>query len=186
MAFDAQLSKSAIRLGFVSSAPPHGEARPAAFLPESPAAWTEWEANNFTQFVAEAADRRPELPLISLGEFFRTAVGRPLPPVVFFAQGGQFSATAEMIRRMPRATYAWIQRMIRAGHSELIYYLELTWLYLLHPDLPEQSAEHTRALLGLRSAQSPLPFFSHLGTRGRRFLNKVWGNAEYRRKHCTF
>ena len=107
-------------------------------------------------------------------------------------QGAQFSATAEMIRNTPLATYQWIRNRFRAGHNECIYYLELIWHYLLRPGMQEEAAEHEEYLLQSRTAlragtkvKRSLPFFSHMGPQARRFMKRAWGNKTFQRKHCA-
>ena len=133
--------------------------RPVSVLPRGAAfndTWLPFEHSLHGEF-ARRTNRADEVP-ITIDEFFEKMFGRPPPPYLYAAQGGQFAVSAETLRRLPRETYAWLDEQFRAGHEELMYYLELAWGYLLYgfDDLPHGGEEHDEAT-------RTLPWLSHLG-----------------------
>ena len=97
--------------------------------------WLEWEANDLQQHAKDATLMQGVLrtdELIDFNDFFQRVVGRAPPAVLYFAQGAQFSASRDALRSTPKETYQWILELVEAGHLEVTFYLEMTWLYVLH------------------------------------------------------
>ena len=70
--------------------------------------------------------------MVEFDAFFRRVIGRDPPAVMHFVQGAQFSASRAALRSTPKETYQWIIELIEAGHLEVTFYLEMSWLYVLH------------------------------------------------------
>lgn len=135
--------------------------RPVSTFPAGDAeddTWLPYERFNMAGF-ARRISRHPE-PL-SFEAFFVDLFGRAPPAVLYVVQGGQFAASREVLQRVPKATYARLLAMLDAGHDEAIYYLEFTWFHLLHGFAHMPVADEAEMI-------SPLPAFSHLGSRRRR------------------
>ena len=164
--FGFSLDRFAMRSTFATSAQTaQAKApRPVSPLPSNVDGdvWLPWEANNFGQWVREKAQREGgsrDEPIMEFADFFQTLFGRPPPPVLQVAQGGQFTASRAALRRVPLATYRWLLGRLEQGHVEVPYYLELVWLYLLQPsklDEPPPSVPRTD------SFEELLPFLHHL------------------------
>ena len=166
MLMGSALDRFTLRSTFAASAQAaHAKVpRPVSPLPTDANgdAWQPWEANQFGQFVREQAQKaRREgggnTTIMEFDAFFKALFGRAPPPVLQVAQGAQFAASRAALRRVPLATYRWLLELIEQGHTEVPYYLELLWLYLLQPstfDTPLQRMTGEEALL---------PFLHHLG-----------------------
>jgi len=133
MRFNANLTTCSIRSSFADLHEPDKQ-RVARPVPATPAGdggdvWLPWEANDFHTWIAETARKdtgNASLEIISYRSFFTTVFEAPPPPVIYFAQGGQFAASRDAIRRTPRSKYAWVLRKIEEGHEELVYYMEVS------------------------------------------------------------
>ena len=93
--------------------------------------WLPWEASNFKDLVERLVISRG-VEIISFDDFFSMVFGRVPPPVLFVAQGAQFAASRDVLRRLPRSALQQLMQLLEAGHEELAYYLEFSWYYLLH------------------------------------------------------
>jgi len=166
--FSSSLDRFAMRSTFATSSQQTAQAkapRPVSPLPSNfdGDVWLPWEENNFGQWVREKAQREGgsrDEPIMEFADFFQTLFGRPPPPVLQVAQGGQFTASRAALRRVPLATYRWLLGRLEQGHAEMPYYLELVWLYLLQPsklnEPPPPSMPRTD------SSEELLPFLHHL------------------------
>ena len=97
--------------------------------------WLEWEFNDLPKLAKELTLKLGALraeQMLDFDAFFRRVVGREPPAVLHFAQGAQFSASRDALRSTPKETYEWILELVEAGHLEVTFYLEMTWLYVLH------------------------------------------------------
>ena len=56
----------------------------------------------------------------------------PLGEGVVVAHGAQFAASRAALRSTSKETYQWILELVEAGHFEVTFYLEMSWLYVLH------------------------------------------------------
>ena len=86
-----------------------------------------------------------------------------LPRVFCFSQGGQFAASREDIRRLPLENYKTVLELLERGHEEISYYMEMLYATMLGLDTRFRGPRK-----GLRFRR-PLPFWSHLSTKGLRF-----------------
>ena len=97
--------------------------------------WLEWELNDLPKLAKELTLKQGALraeEMLDFDAFFRRVVGREPPAVLHFAQGAQFSASRATLRSTPKETYRWILELVEAGHLEVTFYLEMSWLYVLH------------------------------------------------------
>jgi hypothetical protein len=97
--------------------------------------WLEWELNDLPKLAKELTLKQGALraeEMLDFDAFFRRVVGRPPPAVLHFVQGAQFSASRAALRSTPKETYRWILELVEAGHLEVTFYLEMSWLYVLH------------------------------------------------------
>ena len=139
LALTADLRVQAFRNTFIDpgGAAPLTSRRPLAHrtvVDGADECWTEyWEVCDFGAWVRGRALQAgvPPGAVLGFAAFFEAVFRRPPPAVVYMAQGAQFAASRAALRRTSNATYAWLLRRIEAGHVEVIYYLEATWLYLL-------------------------------------------------------
>ena len=94
-----------------------------------------------------------------------SALGKPPPDVIYFAQGGMFAAAPDAVRRVPKEKYEWIAAQIARGHEELVFFLELSWWYLFGGSVCGKIAT-----AGVSPVRPLLPFLHHLGTPSKRQL----------------
>ena len=97
--------------------------------------WLKWEANDLSRHAKELTLNQGELSaveMIDFGTFFQRVVGRAPPAVLYFAHGAQFAASRAALRSTSKETYEWILELVEAGHFEVTFYLEMSWLYVLH------------------------------------------------------
>ena len=68
--------------------------------------------------------------------------------VLHFAQGAQFAASraALLSSSTPKETYQWILELVEAGHLEMIFYLEMIWLYAPEADWTATMADRKEAV----------------------------------------
>ena len=97
-----------------------------------------WEINEFRGLDPQHLEEDsvgvlgvPAPPMISFYEFYQQVFDMKPPPVVHFAQGGQFAASAEAIRRTPKHKHQYVLDMIEAGHEEFVY-CEASWYAFMH------------------------------------------------------
>ena len=119
--------------------------------------WLPWEANDLTAFLCEL--KGGDRALMTFEEYFRNVFGRKPPSILFLAQGAQFAASWGALRRTSRATYAWLKAQLEEDHVEVIFYLELTWHYLLRGF--EDAVERVNG--DAYEQVTPLPWLAHLG-----------------------
>ena len=120
--------------------------------------WLKWEANDLSRHAKELTLNQGELSaveIIDFGTFFQRVVGRAPPAVLHFSQGTQFAASRAALRSTSKETYEWILKLLEAGHLEVTFYLEMSWLYVLHC-----AAEDAKSATVARD--EPLPFLEHL------------------------
>jgi hypothetical protein len=120
--------------------------------------WLKWEANDLSRHAKELTLNQGELSaveMIDFGTFFQRVVGRAPPAVLYFAHGAQFAASRAALRSTSKETYEWILELVEAGHFEVTFYLEMSWLYVLHG-----AAEDAKSATVARD--EPLPFLEHL------------------------
>ena len=97
--------------------------------------WLKWETNDLSRHAKELTLSKGELSaveMIDFSTFFQRVIGRAPPAVLYFAHGAQFAASRAALRSTPKETYEWILAQVEAGHFELTFYLEMSWLYVLH------------------------------------------------------
>ena len=122
--------------------------------------WLKWETNDLSRHAKELTLHQGDLSaveMIDFGTFFQRVVGRAPPAVLYFAQGAQFAASRAALRSTSKETYEWILKLVEAGHFEVTFYLEMSWLYVLHG-----AAEDAKSATVARD--EPLPFLAHLKT----------------------
>lgn len=141
MRVSADLTATSMRSSYTRlPAPRHTETRapwpitqhPASAASEQPDRWLPFETVDFpglyervhAEGAAKRLARNQSTPvLLPFDAWFRSVFQQPPPPVLFFAQGAQFAASAEALRHTPRSTYARLLAQIEAGHEEVVYYL---------------------------------------------------------------
>ena len=99
--------------------------------------WLKWEINDLARHAKELSLTLSQgalsaAELIDFGTFFQRVVGRPPPAVLYFSHGAQFAASRAALRSTSKETYEWILELVEAGHFEVTFYLEMSWLYVLH------------------------------------------------------
>ena len=122
--------------------------------------WLKWETNDLSRHAKELTLHQGDLSaveMIDFGTFFQRVVGRAPPAVLYFAHGAQFAASRAALRSTSKETYEWILELVEAGHFEVTFYLEMSWLYVLHG-----AAEDAKSATVARD--EPLPFLAHLKT----------------------
>lgn len=162
LAYDANLTRVRHRFGFADVEVPRRlkslEVPVAQSPPEGEDEWLPWEAHDLHAFLAGRVAPRPLR--MRFDEFFASIIGRPPPPVVFFGQGGQFTASRDRLRKVPLATYQRIEAALATDDAEVGFYVEMLWPYLLGASLPPSAP-----LLGTGDGADdaePLPFLHHL------------------------
>ena len=97
--------------------------------------WLKWETNDLAEHAKQITLSQGALgadQLIDFGTFFQRVIGRPPPALLYFSQGAQFAASRAALRSTSKETYEWILELVEAGHFEVTFYLEMSWLYVLH------------------------------------------------------
>jgi hypothetical protein len=99
--------------------------------------WLKWETNDLSRHAKELSLTLSQgalsaAELIEFGTFFQRVIGRPPPAVLYFSHGAQFAASRAALRSTSKETYEWILELVEAGHFEVTFYLEMSWLYVLH------------------------------------------------------
>ena len=120
--------------------------------------WLAWESNDLQQHAKDATLMQGVLStdeLIDFHDFFQRVVGRAPPAVLYFAQGAQFAASRAALRSTSKETYEWILELVEAGHFEVTFYLEMSWLYVLHGSV--EDAESATV-----DAGEAAPYLDHL------------------------
>ena len=103
--------------------------------------WLPWDAFGLLPNLERSA-RQQGRKLMPFDDFFWLVFGRAAPSVVCFAQGAQFAASREALRRVPRQTYEKLLSLIRdEARLEVVYYLELIWPLLLGMYDPERDRD---------------------------------------------
>ena len=121
--------------------------------------WLKWEANDLSRHAKELTLNQGALSadqMIDFGTFFQRVVGRAPPAVLYFAHGAQFAASRAALRSTSKETYEWVLELIEAGHFEVTFYLEMSWLYVLHVAL---ETDWDAATVELRKVA---PYLDHL------------------------
>lgn len=153
MVFNKNLSLCATRLGFADvpaftsspsmAAPLSFRSRPVATVPPADE-WLPWEANPYDQWVRDAkAAGEPEQYLWPEVYSFvtdYTGSDEPVPEQIYYAQGAQFSASREAIRRVP--LWHWEKLLDYTNdrsnpRSAFPYLVELLWPALLQMPMPK-------------------------------------------------
>ena len=93
--------------------------------------WLPWERADVIREYVRSKHTGPAATFATHADFWRAVFGTTPPPVVAFAQGAQFAASAVAIRRVPRSTYAYLLKKLEGGSEEFEYYMEITWWYFL-------------------------------------------------------
>ena len=156
MRTNPDLTKISLRSSFADVAESRGcvVPRPIQALPTGSQCdhWLPWEENDLKAFLRQRSGRDD---LMSFHEFFRAVFDREPPAIIHFSQGGQFAAARAVLRRTSRRTYAWLVSQLEAGHTELVYYMEFTWHYLLHGLAAVEDGSDVVSVMQ--------PFLNHLG-----------------------
>ena len=79
--------------------------------------------------------------------------------MLYFAHGAQLAASRAALRSTPprrRTRYEWVLELIEAGRFEVTFYLEMSWLYVLHVAL---ETDWDAATVELRKVA---PYLDHL------------------------
>ena len=76
--------------------------------------------------------------------------------MLYFAHGAQLAASRAALRSTSKETYEWVLELIEAGHFEVTFYLEMSWLYVLHVAL---ETDWDAATVELRKVA---PYLDHL------------------------
>ena len=122
--------------------------------------WLKWEINDLSRHAKELSLTLSQgalsaAELIDFGTFFQRVVGRPPPAVLYFSHGAQFAASRAALRSTSKETYEWILELVEAGHFEVTFYLEMSWLYVLHGSV--EDAESATV-----DAGEAAPYLDHL------------------------
>lgn len=159
MRFDSNLSKMSIRSIF-ADLPAQEGCTATAPVPSAPHGdhcdyWLPWEANDFNAFIRQ---RARHTDVMSYRDFFHAVFGCEPPAFLYFTQGAQFAASRAALQRVGLDTYSWLLTQLEAGRTEIVYYLEFSWFYLLHGvDAAPINEPQDQA-----SSES-LPFLAHVG-----------------------
>jgi len=154
MAFDRTLSTCSTRLGF-ADVPLHSSSlvhydvsfgtRPVP-LQAPTNEWMEWELNPYAKWLNEtkgAASR--DLYMWPRVYNFVLDTNDPPPDVLYYAQGAQFSATREAIRRVPLAHYQKLLDYVsnpKQPRTAFPYMIELLWPTLLGMKMPSPESPY--------------------------------------------
>ena len=109
--------------------------------------WLKWEINDLAEHAKQITISQGHLSadqLIDFGTFFQRVVGRLPPAVLYFSQGAQFAASRAALRSTSKETYEWILELVEAGHFEVTFYLEMSWLYVLHGSVEDAESATVR------------------------------------------
>ena len=79
---------------------PVGPLVPAATVADH---WLPWERADLLDHLRRHQEKGGE-QMMSFASFWERILRRPRPPVLFFAQGAQFAASRDALRRVPRET----------------------------------------------------------------------------------
>jgi len=102
--------------------------------------WLPFAENRFDVFILGEWRKRSQAlphgqrghPMMQFAHFYQELFDEPAPDTLCFAQGAQFSATRDALRRVPRATYEKLRRwIVDDKRTEVVYYLEVIWPRLL-------------------------------------------------------
>ena len=93
--------------------------------------WLPWERADVIREYIRSKHTGPAATFATHADFWHAVFGTDPPPVVAFAHGAQFAASAAAIRRVPRATYAYLLTKLEGGSEEYEYYVAMSWWYLL-------------------------------------------------------
>jgi len=157
-AFAPDLAITSMRLGFSDRPITETISRPVPAVQPILSHWERWEQNNFSNYVKS---RFPNSSQPSLAELHRRLLGRELPPVIYFAQGAQFAASAAALRRVPRATYKWLLELLSIpAFGSVGFWLEVLWPALIGAPVP--SAAFAAAHLAQIERHAPAPFLHSL------------------------
>eukprot|EP00966_Prymnesium_polylepis_P200251 4640474-Prymnesium_polylepis.1 len=107
--------------------------RPISRLPSSGKdgdRWLAWQNLDYAALI-QASRTNTSRELITFEQFFHRAVGTAPPQLVYFVPGAQFAASREALQSTSKETYEWILRLLDEEHAEIVFYLELSWHYLL-------------------------------------------------------
>eukprot|EP00964_Phaeocystis_antarctica_P002187 scaffold1139_cov62-Phaeocystis_antarctica.AAC.2 len=138
-AFDVTLSRMALRSTFADVHPHPRVPRPVAQLPGGGAdRFLPWEESDLAHFLRDLPPPRDGSPPLSLEAFWLRVLGRPPPRTLFVAKGALLGASRKALQFTGRGTYQWLLQQLQAGHLEVAYFLELSWLYLLGGAPPEE------------------------------------------------
>lgn len=161
VAFDSKLERSSWRIGFEDKPVPdevHNEGRPVPPVPKRIASWSPWLKNPFGQFIRNSwpGEGQPQPQ-----DLYRQLTGKAMPTPIYFAQGAQFSATRNALRRVPRETYRRLLDLtVNATNSQMAFWLEVLWPTLLGAPVPDAlyAAAHAQGL------KKPAPNIDMKGT----------------------
>ena len=146
-------------------------ARPAALYPDGEEEhWLPLEDRDFHGYIRhEAVQSAPDRPAMTFAQFHEELFGEAPSTTFCFAQGAQFAASRQALRRVPLSTYRRLLRWLQDERRvEAVYYLELTW-----PRLLLQPGEWRRCQ-GLHSLESDAGTLTQIDATGlahRRALN---------------
>ena len=77
--------------------------------------WLGWERFDYRAFLDAQCPGSLAANCISFESFFHRLFGRAPPPVLTFAQGAQFAASRDALRRIPKPTYERLLKEIEEG-----------------------------------------------------------------------
>lgn len=83
--------------------------------------WLPWERCDTIREYVHSKHQGPVTTFLNYTQFWQTVFGKSPPPVVVFAQGAQFAASADAIRRVPLAIWKWLLSQLEGGHEEVEY-----------------------------------------------------------------
>jgi len=157
-AFAPARAITSMRLGFSDRPIANTISRPVPAVPPILAHWERWEHNNFGGLVRK---KFPNSSQPSLAKLHRRLLGIELPPVMYFAQGAQFAASAAALRRVPRAMYKWLLGLLSIPeYGGIGYWMEVLWPTLIGAPMP--SAAFAAAHLAQTERRAPVPFLHNL------------------------